>query len=342
MAKQLLDVADLSTEELARLGEEVEATLTTIFKVNTRRASLSFERRMSEAVNRAWKKVAKQALASSLATLMKEAKKKFTAKSIKAFLARIGIALKSPLTPAQVEILGNRLTSIYKIGKKLAAKEAKFSFSFRAKDVRAIKAINRSQVFWVGDFYNTHLSERIAAVTDEVLLQRGLGPKEAGKELNRVLSREFGITKGGKTKTALQVPARYAGNPEHYFRQVASTVAHRARTFGKMQAYTEAGITRYRLINPMDSRTGRVCQVMHNQEFEVATGVSKMNEILGATSPKQIKEAAPWLSGEEMEATVGNAKPGSKAATEALTDANQVLPPFHPLCRTEPVVVFKR
>lgn len=257
MPKQLLDLASLSTEELAHIGEEVEATLTTVFKVNTRRASLSFERRMSDAVGKAWKKTANVALTSSLKKLLKT--KKFTAKTIKAFLARIGVALKSPLTPAQVEILGSRLESIYKIGKKLAAKEAKFSFSFRAKDLRAIKAINRQQVFWVGDFYSTHLSERIAAVTDEILLQRGLGQKEAGKELHKVLRQEFGITKGGKTNTALQVPARYAGNPEHYFRQVASTVAHRARTFGKINAFSEAGITRYRLLNPMDSRTGRVC-----------------------------------------------------------------------------------
>jgi len=340
MAKQLLKLSDLSTEELAHIEDEVEATLATIFKINTRRASLSFERRMSEAVNRAWKKAAKNAITVSL-KLLKVAKKRFTAKSIKAFLARIGVALKSPLTSAQVDILGKRLESIYKIGKKLAAKEAKFSFSFRAKDARAIKALGKQQVFWIGDFYSTQLSERIAAVTDDILLQRGLGPKEAGKELQRVLSREFGITKGGKTRAALQVPARYAGNPEHYFRQVAANVAHRARTFGKITAFQEAGITRYRLNNPMDSRTGRVCQVMHGQEFDVATGVKQMDKILNATSPKQIKTLAPWLSGDEIEATVGNAKPGTTQATEALTDANQILPPFHPLCRTEPIVVFK-
>ena len=259
MAKQLLQLSDLSTEELAHLGEEVEATLTTVFKINTRRASLSLERRMADAVSRAWKKKAKNALTVSLKQLLKVTKKKFSAKAIKAFLARIGLALKAPLTVAQVDILGKRLESIYKIGKKLAAKEAKFSFGFRAKDLRAIKAINKQQVFWIGDFYSTHLSERIAAVTDEILLQRGLGPKEAGKELHNALSREFGITKGGRSKTALQVPSRYAGNPEHYFRQVAGTVAHRARTFGKITAFSEAGITRYRLLNPMDSKTGRVC-----------------------------------------------------------------------------------
>jgi hypothetical protein len=342
MGKQLLKLSDLSTEELARIEDEVEATLTTVFKISTRRASLSFEERMTNAVGKAWKKTAKQALTASLKSLLKVSKKKFTAKSIKTFLARIGVAMKTPLTPAQVEVIGTRLESIYKIGKRLAAKEAKFSFSFGATDARAVKAIGKQQVFWIGDFYNSQLSERIAAVTDDVLLQQGLGPKEAGKELQRVLNREFGLTKGGKTRAALQVPARYAGNPEHYFRQLAANTAHRARTFGKITAFEEAGITRYRILNPLDSRTGRVCQVMANQEFDIVTGVKQRDAILAATSPKQVKSVAPWLSGEELEDVVGSAKPGSKQATEALTDANQALPPFHPLCRSEPVVIFKR
>jgi hypothetical protein len=182
------------------------------------------------------------------------------------------------------------------------------------------------------------MSDRIRAVSEDVLLRQGLPQAEAGRVLRKALRDEFGLGKG-RSIFAPSVPAKYAGNPDLYFRGVAATASHQSRTFGKMHAFQEAEIISYRLENPQDRRTGAICSQLAGQVFTVQSGVSHMNRVLDAEDPTDVKNIAPWLSGEQISQTLGGARIGSGDASDRLAAAGVVLPPFHQMCRTEPVVL---
>jgi hypothetical protein len=336
-----LPVSSLDTLELLELQGAVDGVLCIVVKVSTVKESKKIEERMRKVITAAWQSVASTTLTSSLSTLRKGP---YTQRRINTFLAKFGLKLKAPLTGEQIRFVEKRVDEIYRIAKRIGAKEAKIKPVFDLVDRRAVKAINRQQVFWVGDFYSDKLSTRIRAVSQDVLLERGFSHREAADELGKALKQEFGLVPGGKSKFAPKVPARYANNSELYLRQVASTAAHQGRTFGRLTAYSESKFKRMQLTNPNDDRTGRVCRAMVGQIITVATGVKQMNRILAAKTPTQVKAAAPWLSGKEVEILVGNNKPGSPAATRRLEAAGAkgdatVIPPFHGQCRTEMIVV---
>lgn len=292
---------------------------------------------MANAITRAWKGSANTTLTSGLNRLFSRGQ--VTERRLRNFLRKVGVDLKDPLTKRQAQQLQSRLNGVWRASKRIAAREVKADVSFALIDRNAVKALNQQQVFWVGDFYGDKLSKRIAAVSQDVIFEQGLSPREAGRVLNQALKQEFGILPGGASRFASNIPARYAGNPDFYFRQVASTASHQARTFAKMQQYQEAEIVAYRLINPNDRRTGRQCQVMHGQVFQVQVGVRQMTRVLNAKDPKSVKRIAPWLSGDDLEKVVGRSRRGSASAARKLAAAGAILPPFHSLCRTEPVVI---
>lgn len=330
-------LTQVPTGDLVALLCQIDLLLT-VEKANTSVATAKVERRLSTLLGKGWLKAARTATETPLDRLFSSPP---TPPRIQTFLQEIGVILASPLTPAQIKITRGHLEAIWKEAKRLAAKEVGkgIKASFSLVDNAAITALNQHQVFWVGDFYSTHLSQRIAAVAEDVILRQGLSAKEAGKVLHTAMQREFGLVPGGRSKFAPKVPAQFAGDPARYFEDVASNSAHQARTFAKVTMFREAEVTVFRLVNPNDRRTGQICQQMHGQEFTVSAGVKQMNKILQTQDPKDVKAAAPWLSGEEITSTVGDSKPGSKEAAGKLSAAGVILPPFHPRCRTEPVVV---
>jgi hypothetical protein len=332
-----VDLADLSDDQLIDLGVEIDRTLCAIFKIDSVKPTLPIEVKMSKQLTRAWKAAVRKGMTAPLKRLLSGSP---TQRKIDNFVRALGVKLAKPLTAAQIKSLESRLKKIYQIAKDIGAKEAKVSaFSFNQVDLRAVRALNKHQVFWVGDFYTAQLSDRIKAVSADVLIERGFSQSEAAKTLRRALKQEFGLLAGGRSEFAPSIPARFAGNPDLYFRGLASTASHQSRTFGKVAAYEEAEILRYRLVNPNDRRTGQICQQMHGQVFTVQTAARHVERIVSAEKPEDVKEIAPWLSGKKLEETIDGAKRGGKTASERLEAAGAILPPFHMLCRTEPVVI---
>jgi hypothetical protein len=327
----------LSDDQLVDLGAEIDRTLCAILKIDSVKPTLPIEQKIAETITKAWKAAARKGLVAPLKRVLSG---KATESKINTFVKALGLKLANPLTKRQIKLLTSRLKKIYQIAKDIGAKEAKVAgLRFNLADQKAVRAVAKHQVFWVGDFYTTHLSERIRAVSSDILIKQGLGRVEAGKVLGEALKREFGLIPGGRSPFAPNVPAAFAGRPDDYFKGVASTASHQSRTFGKISAYNEVGITSYKLVNPNDKRTGKICQQMNGQVFSVQTGVAQMNSIIEAEKPEDVKEVAPWLSAKQIRETVGNAKPGSQDATDRLSAAGAVLPPFHMLCRTEVVVL---
>jgi hypothetical protein len=330
------DLSSLSTLKLLELKGAVDSVLCVVAKVSTVKESQKVEERMRKVITQAWQGVAAKTLTSALSKLRKGP---YTQKRINTFLAQFGIKLKDPLTKEQIVFVEKQINEIWKISKKIGAKEAKFKPVFDLVDRRAVRAINKQQVFWIGDFYSDKLSKRIRAVSNDVLLKQGLSHNEAAEVLGKALRQEFGLVEATQTRTkfAPQIPARYAGRSEAYLRQVASTAAHQARSFGRLTAYRQADVKRIRFTNPMDDRTGRICRQMNGQIVTVRAATVQMDAILTAKTPRAVKRVAPWLSGKNIENMLGNAKPGSPKATNTLDHAGiagdaTIIPPFHGEC----------
>lgn len=336
-ATSKIDLRTLSDAELYALGEAIDASLSIVFKISTSELTEGIERKLAREMSSGWKGAANKAIATEVEALAKI--KDIRREHVDKFLEGLGAKMDKPLTDRQVDLIGRRVRRIYRDAKKLGADQAKVKFSFNLRDQRAVSAINRHQVFWVGRFYDRELGKRIAGVAEEITLKRGFDSRTAGKELRKALQREMGLRPGGSTGIADHIPARYAGNPDLYFRGVASTAAHQARSIGKVFAFAEAGIISYRLENPLDRRTGQICQQMAGQVFSVSVAVEHANKLVDAETPEDVKEVQPWLNANKLKDVLRGTKPGSAEATEALAAAGAVLPPFHFLCRTEPMIL---
>lgn len=331
-----LILSNWQTRELIRCQHEIDSCLCLVLKAK-KNPSLIYEKQLADGMTKAWKSAAKNSLTDPLKKLLSQ---KPTQSRINTFLKSLDVSLSTPLTKKQIEAIGKSLTAIWKVSKREAAKDIGIKFTFDRPDKIAISALQRHQVFWVGDFYTQHLGSRIAAVTSEVLIERGWPLSEAGEALESALHSEFELIPGGRSMFAQAIPSRYAGNTSLYFKQVAATAGHTSRTFSKVQAFNEAGIVRYELINPNDERTGQICQQMSGQVFTVQQATRQMQRQLAADTPSKIKAASPWLSADTLETAIDGAAKGSQLASDNLAAAGaSVLPPFHPLCRTEAVVL---
>lgn len=323
-------------QKLSTVSFLLHDALCAITKADPIASTYEIDKKIARAVTKAWSGVASKSIKPAVVQLIQS---KPTEKSIALFSEKLGIKLAKPLTKNQVDAIQIQIQKIYSISKKAASKQAKISFNFAQADADAVALINRQQVFWVGDFYDAHLSSRIQAVAKDVLLEQGFDRKEAGRVLEDAVSKEFGLSGDGRSKFAPKVPARYAGNPSLYFDAVVSTAAHQSRTFGKVSAFNDAGVQTIRLVNPLDRRTGVICQQLAGQVFTTEIAVDHMNGVLGAKDPSDIKTIAPWLSGSQIESILSGTQVGSPDASARLSKAGLMLPPFHAFCRTEPVVV---
>lgn len=337
MARGHLVLAQLSTDDLADLQTSIDGIVCAVFKIDVRRAVLAIEGKMVSVLSSAWRAAVKDGLGDGIDELVKGP---YTNERIDTFLKKLGMQLKAIINPARAKTLESRIKAIYALSKQEAARQAKGKFVFGMQDERAIAATNNQQVFWVNKLYSTQLSQRVSAVSKDVLLERGLGHREAGGALMRALRQDLGLAPGAApSEFAPLVPARYAGNPQYYFQQVASVAGHQARTFGRMRGFQDCGVVTFELVNPMDERTGKVCTEMHGQVFTVDAGIKQMDAIVAAKDPNAVKAVAPWVPAKDIHSALGGAKAGSPEATGKLLGLNVTLPPFHPLCRTEPVIL---
>lgn len=252
--------------------------------------------------------------------------------------AQLTFAMGAAIKAALEEETKKTLSTIWSTSKEAASKEAGISFAFGVADERAIAILNQHQVFWVNNLYSDHLSARIQEVAREVIVKQGLSASERSALLDQALKRELGVVAGGRTDFAANIPSQYAGNPGRYIDGVVHTAAHQSRMFSSIQAFSEArsGGQRlgYTIDNPNDRRTGHICRQLSGQYFEVSDGVSQMNRVLNAGSPRDVKEIAPWFTGNQLAEVLGDAERGSEDARRRLIDAGAVLPPFHLGCRS--------
>ena len=261
-----------------------------------------------------------------------------TADEASAVVEDVGVLMRIRDTSKTLDLLAGALAAIAVLARKATRSvlidrgwlnssgrrgELTVAASLSQPDADAIASLAGQQLFWIGEFWDKHLSARIAATVRREALELGLGPEDVGRVLKGVVSGDF---------PAAAVPGTYRGSSESYFRGLAGTVRNHASTIGSLGAMGDAGFERYRIVAVNDERTTEVCRLMHGRQFSVSSGRAQVARMLAAEDPEAVKRVAGWKSESEVVSAIGD---GDAASQErGLVAAGLALPPYHMNCRT--------
>jgi len=215
------------------------------------------------------------------------------------------------------------------------AKAEKFKVrpDFDMSDYRAMSALEGHQVFWIGEHYKNNVSDTIAKVTKEHLIEHGRGRVAAGKTMKQVVESNLKHVK---------IPKGFRGTSERYFEGLTANAATSARVTAQLNAFSNVGFTTFQVVNPNDHRTCEKCQMLDGKEFTVSDAGIQLENLLSATTPEQVKQAQPFITTKMAHnLTGGRIGRVSPKGTRGLVKANVIMPPYHFRCRCNIDVVSK-
>ena len=212
-----------------------------------------------------------------------------------------------------------------------------FSFGiepdFDLVDRRAVEALTREQLFWIGEHYDKNISDSIKDVATKVMLEAGLGRDIAANMLRQLIFEKLGWVK---------TPFGFGGSSAQYFEMIVANAVTTARSHGHLRTMVDLEVSKYEIVNPMDSRTCPVCSHMNGKQFTVEQGMGIANAELKAKTPDAVKKAHPWISAEELRDISPSKGQVSKADSDKLAAAGIACPPFHGRCRCVITVVLDK
>jgi hypothetical protein len=196
--------------------------------------------------------------------------------------------------------------------------------NFDLIDDKNITALTKHQTFWIGDFWDKNVSSSIAKTTKDVIAQTGGGSAIAGKLMKEKVDKDLSY---------VRLPTGFVGTPKQYFEGLTANAFTVARAHGQMRSFSDIGITKYVITNPLDNRTCPTCEHMDGKEFTVRQGVDQMHSELKAKNKDQVKSVHPWLSLGKIKSISPNAGKSTFEDSIALAGEGQSLPPYHYKCR---------
>lgn len=201
------------------------------------------------------------------------------------------------------------LEKSYEKGKREILKPTSVTFTLTGIDTQAIDWLKENNMYWVRSFYSRKLSGKIAGIVAEGMAQ-GLGRVEIGEMLEKSLTNYKGL----------------GINPPSYWRGVASNAMNRSRNFGQVQAFADAYIETFSLVNPLDERTSSVCLdiVPRYQNVPIDVAVRQRDALIKTRDPEGVKEIAPFYRPDVIRGK----------ARDQLMAMGVGLPPYHGKCRT--------
>lgn len=250
-----------------------------------------FVKKNLEILNDEWESSAEEAIAEANKEYNKHSDKE---KAIAAALLALSLRLKKIIPKKKQKELYTLAESIFIAVKTKAAKKYKTDLVLTKLDKAFIKQIGSEGPYWIGNFYDTHISARIAEIGKRLVLKEGLEIAEAGKLFGEIITQELALN-GGKEYLKI-IPGRFSGNVENYNQIVTGAVAQRARTFGELSAIHGAGYERFRYRAVGDKRTCERCLELDGEEYSVQIGINKMEAVAYADSPEELKAILPWYN----------------------------------------------
>lgn len=312
----------LTDVEFVALCDAVEEfTGEQVLKVSEREAAV--ERSLAKDLDRAYRATLDPALEVEMVTLpagdvlMDEVEVMLN--GVDRRLRAAGFAVVADLVTAAgstLTLISRRATraAVAALGKSVAEVAGNLTLA----DTAAMTALGEQQVWWVGNYWNEHLSRSISATVSREALTTGLGRAEVGRIVRGVVEGEF---------PAAAVPGGFRGTSEHYFRSLAGTVRNRASNFGAIRVMQEAQIRRYRISAVMDKRTSAICRFMNSREFSVRSGARLIDRTFDAGDPAAVRAASPWVSAGKAGQIAGDGD--AKSQEVGLESAGLQLPPYH-------------
>lgn len=325
------DIARLTDSELFVLGDVVaEHTGQEVVKVTDRERALEatsasgldedYRGDLDPAVDRAVEELPPDDIGPdqvnvALNQVGDDMAKRDTSTTSKILTALISAGLLIARRSTRSTILANRKAGISGGG----VKGTTISASFTQPDQAAIAALEKTNTFWIGEFWNDHLSRRISATVSKEALGTGLGRVQVGEIIRGVINGEF---------PGVEVPGTFRGTTEQYFKGLAASARTQASSFGSLNSMEEAGVAQYVYTAAMDERTCERCALLNGYTFNVRDGIALVETISNADSPEAIKRVGEWRSVREVREIMSSERPD-----EAAVRAGLAVPPLHPLCR---------
>jgi len=218
------------------------------------------------------------------------------------------------------------------------------SYDQNARDARIAERAAKSQ----GNFIRNEYGKREEAFSQRArqIVAEGL---DAGHGRHEI---------GQRLKTELT--AQGVNRSDAYWTMAAGVFVARARSYGAMSSYQQAGLTRYTILAVLDEVTTRQCRFMHNRTFSIARALETFDEVDAADDPEDVRYIQPWLrdgKDDEGQYLYVKNRDGSRTTVareeqsgmgrvddpgkfkQAMSDADLakagvMIPPFHANCRT--------
>lgn len=231
------------------------------------------------------------------------------------------------------------------IGRMKASIGAQINVDLTLGDQRVLDHMVDSQALFVRNEYgrrSVQFSRRARAIVSKQLAD-GVGTDQ----ITDVLHREL----------------RSAGRTKPYWNVIAGVFVNRARTYGQLASYEEAGIQRFVFEAILDEVTTDQCATLHGRTFEVAAGLDRYRQVAESGDPESVIDLQPWIKvgrdpdtgakimftqnrggvrqfvGEIVQSRVGQldstGKQRNVVSTAALQDViGAFMPPLHARCRS--------
>lgn len=121
----------------------------------------------------------------------------------------------------------------------------------------------------------------------------------------------------------------FSASGDEQLQLISSLHSSRLSVWGFVAEAELVGVSRYRLDAVLDGRTSDFCRLIHGKTFSVADARTKIDQVLSAQDPNDLKTIQPWPKQDKKSIEA------YAAMSEAeLVSAGLHIPPFHPKCRT--------
>jgi SPP1 gp7 family putative phage head morphogenesis protein len=227
---------------------------------------------------------------------------------LEAFSTRLGTEFGAAVAPDVKSLMDLS----YRDGKKFIVEPKDLTFNIAIADETAIAWLQEHHIYWINGYYDKNISDMIAEII-EIGMQEGLSRVEIGDDLKRFFDSYPGLSQ----------------KPDVYWRGMAANGMNRSRNVGMIQGYQEVGITMLEFMAVMDERTSDVCREMNGRRFPVATAADQRDKMMGAATPEQAIEYAPWPKIDDIK----------DLRTSEINAKGVVMPPLHYHCRSTVVEV---
>lgn len=121
----------------------------------------------------------------------------------------------------------------------------------------------------------------------------------------------------------------FANTGDAALQLISSLHSSRLAAWGFTAEAEVLGVSRYQLIAVLDNRTSDFCAMINGREFDVTDAREKLDEVLSAEDPEDLKTLQPWPDQDKESVDAYN-----DMSEDDLVDEGLMIPPFHPNCRT--------